>query len=552
MARGAVAISSSVSLVVVVVVVVVANAGVPIVRLNGWNGFEALEVRNSDNSTINKPIVLTAHDALFKNASLDWNQGLCQPVPNIIVFASETQDVVDAVKYATEHSLSITVRSGRHSYECFSVGDGSMVIDVSRMRRISLASQTTIGNSGTNQTHAIDKWVAVNVEPGVQLIELNAWLWQHSQLVFAGGSCPTVASGGFTLGGGYGFLSRLLGLGCDQILRAQVVLANGQVVVATNGSSLLWALQGAGNGNFGIVTNLTVRAALLAAELRHSTVHYSVYWNQSDALAATLVWQQLLIDTDAEHRLSLSFVVYSSSVKMLAQFLGTERELLEMLAPLLAVGTPYDITSTTFTSYLDAVLDFAGCGDLQQCLVQTHQWPASQGALAWKAKSAYVTTPLSRAQTASMLQWMLDAARYRSCCDGQFAGFMLDPYGGAIAQIASNATAFPHRNALYHIQLIAYWNASNLSDRRVTEQWLSQVYADLLAMLPTPHGSYRNYPDLDLRSTYMQMYYANNTNRLQSLKQVLDPNNVFRYPQTIPLPLASGTKRKAPTTLQQS
>jgi len=474
-------------------------------------------------------VVLSPHDADFYNASLDWNQGLCRPTPAVIVFASNAIDVANAVKYAHTNGLAVTVRSGRHSYECFSVGQGSMVIDVSALRHISIQQQSP------------ELWT-VSAGPGVQLIELYAALWQHGELVFPGGSCPTVALGGFTLGGGYGFLSRQLGLGADQLLSAEVVLANGAIYHTTAGgndmSSLVWGLQGGGNGNFGVVTNMTLRATLLPSAQRHSIVHYTVYWHVADAVTAFAAWQSLAPTTD--RRLSLSFVVYENSVKALAQFLGTQAELESLLAPLLAVGKPYDTSVQVFTSYLNATLDFAGCGTLAQCLAQTHQWPASQPPLAWKAKSLYISVPLNDTAIARFVSWMLDPLKYRQCCAGQFAGFMLDPYGGAIADRAPNATAFPHRNALYHVQLMGYWNATSSADRNVTEQWLTEVYADLQALVPPPYGAYRNYPDLDLGSTFMAMYYGTeNAAALEALKARYDPLNTFRYPQSVPLASAA-------------
>lgn len=476
-----------------------------------------------------RAIVLSPSDAGFYNASLDWNQGLCRPTPALIVFAQNSDDVSNAVKYAQSHNLSVSVRSGRHSYECFSVGSNSVVIDVSNIRHISVVPPT-----GSNST-----WL-VNVGPGVQLIELYAELWNRYQLVFPGGSCPTVAVGGFTLGGGYGFLSRYLGLAIDQLRQVDIITSTGEITHVSSSSSssqgLLWALQGAGNGNFGVVTNMTLVATLLPASERFSTVHYSVYWNVSDAVEVYFQWQKLAPSTD--NRLTLSFTVYQSNVKALAQFMGTLSELQTLLAPLLEIGKPFNIESQVFTSYLDATLDFAGCGTLQQCLLQTHQWPASQAPLAWKAKSLYIFEELPRSSIARMLQWMMDPSKYRQCCSGQFAGFMLDAYGGVIANVAANATAFPHRKALYHIQLMGYWNASNSNDRNITETWLQAIYADLQSMIPPPFGSYRNYPDLDLGNTFMSMYYANNSVQLQQIKMQYDPKNIFIYPQSIPpLPL---------------
>ena len=93
----------------------------------------------------------------------------------------------------------------------------------------------------------------VMVEPGAELISIYAELYKFG-LVLPGGSCPTVAAAGFTLGGGFGLLSRQLGLMIDSLLAAEIVLASGEVILCnqTHHQDLFWALRGAGGGNFGI------------------------------------------------------------------------------------------------------------------------------------------------------------------------------------------------------------------------------------------------------------------------------------------------------------
>jgi FAD/FMN-containing dehydrogenase len=160
--------------------------------------------------------------------------------PSAIAYCVSAGDVSSAVRFARHHGVPVAVRSGGHSFGGYSTTTG-LVVDVSRLNEV------TVGGS------------VVTIGPGAQNAQILGALAPYGLVVSEGG-CPTVAAGGFLQGGGYGFLTRPLGMACDAIVSAEVVLADGSIVTASRDEhpDLFWAIRGGGGGNFGIVTSFRV------------------------------------------------------------------------------------------------------------------------------------------------------------------------------------------------------------------------------------------------------------------------------------------------------
>ena len=188
------------------------------------------------------------------------------------MFAQETQDVVNALAWARQNDVALRVRSGGHCLEGWSTVDDGIVIDVSEMKSatIDAASSTATVGAGLNQLEAV------------------------TALGKAGVAAPTGTEGtvglvGATLGGGFGLLTRGFGMASDNLLAAEIVVASGDdgaeviIVDEQNNSDLLWALRGAGNGNFGIVTSLTYTVHPLT-----QTIYVTATWPGLGDLPARL------------------------------------------------------------------------------------------------------------------------------------------------------------------------------------------------------------------------------------------------------------------------
>jgi len=329
---------------------------------------------------------------------------------------------------------------------------------------------------------------------------------------------------GLALGGGIGMSARKFGLTCDNLLEATVVLADGRALVvdAHNHPDLYWALRGGGGGNFGIVTRLVFRTHPV-----DNVVTYSLEWPWADAKRVIDAWQNL-----APHApdglfsvLNVNAAAGSSAnphITSAGQFYGTEDRLRALLQPLAAAGTPLRFTTTNHT-YLSAQLMWAGCGSLGVCHLPPQ---GNRGRSTFAAKSSFSSRPLSSAGIDALLH-QLEARRATGTGSGIV---LLDSYGGAINRVAKARTAFVHRDALFSMQYLAYWDASASAAPNVA--WLRRCYAALRPYVSA--FAYQNYIDPDL-STWPHAYYGSNLPRLRRIKRTYDPANIFHSRQSIRL-----------------
>lgn len=187
--------------------------------------------------------VVTPADPGYDEARNIWN-GAIDKKPSVIVRCAAAGDVSAAIGYAKSAGLEVSVRGGGHNYAGFALVDGGLTVDLTLMRSVAVdpaARRATCGG-------------------GVTWGELDAACQEHA-LAVPGGFISHTGVGGLTLGGGIGWLSRKAGLSCDNLIGAEVVLADGAIVRAseTENPDLLWALRG-GGGNFGVVTAFEFQA----------------------------------------------------------------------------------------------------------------------------------------------------------------------------------------------------------------------------------------------------------------------------------------------------
>jgi FAD/FMN-containing dehydrogenase len=173
-----------------------------------------------------------------------WNAMTPQREPELVVLAESEQDVVRAVRLASERSLKIGVRSGGHSWAGNHVRDGGMLLDLSRLRAVEIDEAA----------------MSASVQPGCRGNELLEALADY-ELFFPAGHCPGVGLGGYLLQGGYGWNGRLHGPACMSIEGIDLVTAAGERLHASEHENpdLLWAARGSGPGFFGVVTRFHLR-----------------------------------------------------------------------------------------------------------------------------------------------------------------------------------------------------------------------------------------------------------------------------------------------------
>ena len=207
--------------------------------------------------------------------------------PEAVLFAENEADVVAAVHLAKERGLKVAVRSGGHSWAAWSVREGAILLDLSRMQEVELDGATGI----------------VKVSPAVKGGETLAPYLEARGRMFHGGHCPTVGLGGFLLQGGMGWNCRGWGWAAEAIVAIDVVTAEGELVRAdaTQNTDLYWAARGSGPGFFGVVTRFHLQTRPAPKALTQSTQVYSL-----DCADAVLTWIQ---ETHAEVDTRVELVV---------------------------------------------------------------------------------------------------------------------------------------------------------------------------------------------------------------------------------------------------
>lgn len=408
--------------------------------------------------------------------------------PLVIVFAQETQDVVNAIRWARYKDVPIRLRSGRHNYEGLSVVDAGIVIDVNDMKQVEVDRKC-----GT-----------ATVQTGLRDFELYEALGSQG-LVVPAGLCPTTGIAGFTLGGGQSGLSRPWGLAIDNLLEVEMVDADGCVLCANaeHNADLFWALRGGGGGNFGVCTSFRFRTH------RIDTVAYAnIEWDLRDLEPVLRIWQEYTLP-DADDRLTPLLTIASGEESLLLMqgvFLGSAKELRHLLQPLLRAGSPQKVTIEEIP-WLEAVARIAATQ------------PTSPEP--FKSVGPFVNHLLPDEAIATIRRFIDEPPT--SSVSVFFHGL-----GGAVARVPSDATAYFYRKALSNVSFYATWNVPEGAARGI--RWVEDFRK---AMRPFTQGVYVNTPDLSIKN-WPEAYYGSNFKRLTRVKAKYDPKNVFRYPQSIP------------------
>jgi hypothetical protein len=449
--------------------------------------------------------VVARGDAAYVQARLLVSTRFDAVHPQAVVFCETVPDVQKTARWAHKHHIHVVARGGGHSYGGYSTTPG-VVIDVSRIASVRPDPTGRLATVGA----------------GARLIDVYDALWQHG-LTIPAGSCPTVGIAGLTLGGGVGFSARKLGLTCDRLRSARVVLASGAAVRCSPSQhrDLFWALRGGGGGNFGIVTHFTFRPAPVGMV---ST--FSIEWPWAQAKQAVAAWQEFAPhapdDLFSICNLSASGRGGTTHVVAFGQFFGSESQLRSLIAPLVNTGTPTRVRTDTM-SYMSAVMKWAGC---HQTVEACHLEP--RGTLrreTFKSGSDYFSRPLPPAGIGALVR----SVELRQQ-DGRPGSLLLDAYGGAVNRVPKAATAFVHRDQLFSCQYVASWSpgeraSPNVDWVRRSRAWMRHFASGF---------AYQNYIDPDL-GRWQHAYHGSNLPRLKAVKRRYDPGNFFRFGQSIPL-----------------
>lgn len=429
-------------------------------------------------------------------------------VPRVIVFCQNTQDVENAVRWATHNSVPIRIRSGRHNYEAFSslVKDG-IIIDVSEMEEVHVDSQTETAKVGA----------------GIDMLQCFEMLGESGVTVpMATG--PSVGLGGLCQGGGFGVTSRKWGLTCDNVTEFEIVTADGhaKTVNEHHHSDLFWAVRGGGGGNFGVVTSFTFKTHKIG-----NVAIFSIDFPWANFDNVVNAWQNWAFE--APDGLSTFIALLTTrNITLQGQFTpDSDAELpliSEILAPMLALG-PTSVNLQMLPAVI-ATRVVLGVDPLNPTWrVQQH----SDNQL-FKSTSAIANKPFSM-DTIKLMRNCLENCPPLSAPPSQPSMIQLLSGGGQMNRVPQDATAVYFRDAHFAVQYDGYWTAPQ--DGPPTIDWTENTRN---ALSPYTVGAYVNYSDTRI-TNYLEQYYGPHLPKLVQVKQKYDPANVFTYPQGIPLSL---------------
>ena len=433
--------------------------------------------------------VVTAADPDF-DVVRAVKMGGFDPRPAAVVRPLDARDVAEALAVARAHGLPVAVRSGGHSSAAYGSVDDGVVIDVRELADVDVdpVSRTA--------------WAGAGATAG----QVSAAAAQHG-LAVGFGDTGSVGVAGITLGGGVGYLSRAQGLTIDNLLAADVVLADGRTVradAATN-PDLFWALRG-GGGNFGVVTRLQYRlhpvsevtGGMLFLPATPDVVAGLVTAAQEApeelGLIANVMPCPPMPFVPAEHHGSLV-------VMALVCYAGPADDAAAALAPIRALATPL--------------------ADLLRPMSYPELFPPED--------PSYRPVAVSRTMFLERVDVDLAARLLDLLAEPEgMRVVQLRPLGGAIARVPDDATAYAHRSAPLMANVATFVTADDRAERLA---WVERMLALLDQGVP---GAYVNFVGDEGPDRVRAAYPGATWDRLRAIKAEYDPENLFRRNQNIP------------------
>jgi FAD/FMN-containing dehydrogenase len=415
--------------------------------------------------------------------------------PAVIVRAANAGDVIAAVDHAREGGLDLSVRGGGHSVPGFGTNDGGVVIDLSGMRGVRV---DPVG-------------ATARAEGGATWGDVNAATHAFG-LATTGGIISTTGIGGLTLGGGIGYLSRGFGFSLDNLISADVVTADGRMLVASEREheDLFWAIRG-GGGNFGVATSLEYRLHPVA-----DIYGGPMFFELADA-GDVLRWYR-----DSIHDIPEAFGGFPAfQIAPPLPFIPEDRHGDTFLAFVACWSGPLDEGEGVLKPLRDVAPVVAEH-------VGPMPYPALNGAF-----DALVPPGLQHYWKANFVKELTDDAIEAHLHHGPEVPVVnstvhIYPIDGACQRVASDATAFGHRDASFATVIAGMWPDPAQND--VNVRWVQDYYA---AVAPhSEEGAYINFADADDQERVRANYGAN-YDRLVDVKRVYDPGNLFHLNQNI-------------------
>jgi hypothetical protein len=424
--------------------------------------------------------LLLRESAGYDSARRIWN-GAFDRHPALIARCSGAADVMEAVKFAAQRELLVSVRGGGHSLSGQSVCEKGLMIDLADMN-----------GSRVNPARRV-----ANIEGGALLGALDREALAHG-LATTAGTVSHTGVGGLTLGGGFGRLGRRFGLACDNLRSVDVVTADGRLLTASKdqNADLFWGLRG-GGGNFGIATSFEFQLHPVNPIMIGGEIAYSF----EDARKVLEFYFDYAMEAPDELNLDLSVVRLPNDMRFVAMdvcYSGPAAQADKVLAPLRQIAKPVRDTVATAP-----YVQLQASGD-----------EGTAHGSRYYIKAGFVQKP-----SAALIDDIIATIAAANLPVVQ--AVVLPQGGGAYARVKPTATAFAQRAAPFNMFVFSKWEDPSQSD--AIGSWSRTAWKKLE---PHTKGFYVN--EFNDDSSRMRETYGPNFDRLVRIKASYDPNNLFR------------------------
>jgi FAD/FMN-containing dehydrogenase len=479
------------------------TTNIEIAGLNGGHVVLSSKQLEGLESHVEGPL-LRAGDAGWDDAVRIWN-GMVAGSPALVFQPTTAVDVAEAVRFARDHRLLLSIKGGGHNMAGTAIADRGMTLDMSRMRDVIVDPDRRLAHVG----------------PGCLLQDVDRATQSHGLATPLGSFSSEVGVAGLTLGGGLGYLTRRFGWSADNLEEVEIVTADGQIRTTNReeDADLFWALRG-GGGNFGVVTRFTFRLHEVGPTITGGLMVWSA--ERADDVLATFrdltesAPRALTLAVNMRPAPPAPFLPEAWHGKPIIGVLvcHSGENAGADLAPLRALGAPL--------------------ADLVTQKPYTEQQAMFDGSEP-KGHHYYWKTEYLAGLSNQVLDSFRDSASKVTSPD---SGSLIIHLAGALNDLADDDGAVGNREARYISAFAGQWPPDSGADEHIA--WVRQAWESVRPF--STGGNYLNFQTADEDEGRIRATYGTNFDRLVDVKEVYDPDNVFRSNRNI-RPRAGATKR---------
>jgi len=430
--------------------------------------------------------ILFEGDVEYDSARQIWN-GMIDRKPALIAQCLDKEDIIQAVKFARKNELLVSVRGGGHNVSGNAVCNGGIMIDLSLMKKVEVDTEKKVAH----------------VEMGATWGDFDKATQQFG-LSTTGGLITTTGVAGLTLGGGVGWLVRKCGLSCDNLIEAEIITADGNIVKASlqENPDLLWGIRG-GGGNFGIVSSITLRLYEVSTVIGGMIIH-----TRDKSKEAIQFYREFMKTAPEELTLYTALLTSPEGIPIVA-FIGCYCGDIEkgeaVMKPLHEFGTPVaDLIQPIPYLQMQSMLD-AG-------------FP--------KGNRYYWKSGFLKELSDDVIDVIVS---HMESNPSPGSATILEMYGGVASHEPEGGSAYPHRQSEFDLVIISNWPDKQEDDKNIN--WTRNIWEALQPYLS--HKAYVNALGVE-GADRVKEAYGDNYQKLAELKRKYDPDNFFRMNQNIP------------------